>query len=66
MNLIINGKNQEIQSADTVVALLDQLGYGHNQIAVAVNQEFIPKSDYEQTTFSENDAVEIVAPMQGG
>jgi sulfur carrier protein len=34
--------------------------------AVAVNQQFIPRSLYENTTIDANDCIEVVAPMQGG
>ncbi|MEN9277813.1 MAG: sulfur carrier protein ThiS [Thermostichus sp. DG_1_5_bins_95] len=34
--------------------------------AVAVNQEFIPRSRYAETSLREGDRVEIVAPTVGG
>ena len=35
-------------------------------IAVAQNGTFVPKSQYDTTLINEGDAIEIVAPMQGG
>ncbi|MDY0135761.1 MAG: sulfur carrier protein ThiS [Thiomicrospira sp.] len=34
--------------------------------ALALNENFVPKSQYADTTIHENDRIEIVAPMQGG
>ena len=34
--------------------------------ALALNENFVPKSQYADTLINENDCIEIVAPMQGG
>ena len=34
--------------------------------AVAINLQFIPKSNYGQCTLAENDQIEIISPVTGG
>ena len=35
-------------------------------VAVALNGQFVPKSQYGETQLQSGDTLEIVAPMQGG
>lgn len=37
-----------------------------DQFAVARNGEFVPKSQYDQTTLTEGDTLDIVTPVGGG
>jgi sulfur carrier protein len=34
--------------------------------AVAINLEFIPKSNYGQCALAENDQIEVISPVTGG
>ena len=34
--------------------------------AIAVNENFVPRSSYQQTSLSEGDRVEVLVPSQGG
>jgi sulfur carrier protein len=65
MRLTINGEAREV-TADTLAALLDQLGYRQTCLATAVNGDFAPARLRADIRLAEGDAVEIVAPMQGG
>ncbi len=49
-----------------LTSLLDQRGFTDKKIAVAINGQFVPRSSYDKHIISENDEIEIVAPMQGG
>jgi sulfur carrier protein len=65
MRIRVNGRPIEIE-APTLERLLDELGYGEKIVATAVNQEFVRDKDRAETRLVEGDAVEIVAPRQGG
>lgn len=65
MELIINGK-ATTASAQSLELLLDELGYAHAKIATAVNGDIVHRGDRQSTRLKEGDAIEIVAPMQGG
>lgn len=61
--------NNEIKSIATATLLNDALrdwGYGDSKIAVAINQEFVPRSTYSERTLSNNDQIDIVHPVGGG
>lgn len=60
----LNGKDQQLSHTD-LAAALTELGY-QKGFAIAVNQVFLPRCNYDRTILSDGDQVEIVAPMQGG
>ncbi len=65
MNVLINGENVKTNSSTLTELLLD-LNYSTDTIATAINGSFIAKTDRDNTALTENCAIEIVAPMQGG
>ncbi|WP_375263345.1 sulfur carrier protein ThiS [Palleronia sp.] len=65
MKIMINGTATEVR-AETLGAVLGELGYGDAKVATAVNESFVPATAREQTALSPGDRVEIVAPRQGG
>ena len=66
MNIILNGKQQTLEPESTLQDLLETKGYADKIVAVAVNQNFVPKSNYDAHIITDGDTIEIVAPMQGG
>lgn len=66
LTITLNGQPYTLKSALSLQSLLEQNGYNGKTVAVAVNKNFIPKSSYDTHTISEDDEIEIVAPMQGG
>lgn len=62
---LVNGETVECK-AHTLGQLLVELGYGASKVATALNGEFVPEKARGATTITEGDAVEIVAPRQGG
>ena len=65
MKIMINGIPTEVQGG-TLVAVLEELGYGEAKVATAVNESFVPAAARGQTALSPGDRIEIVAPRQGG
>jgi sulfur carrier protein len=66
MQLRINGEKREFLSVSVISDLLNQLGYEANKIAVAVDGEFVPRSQYSSRSVHDGEAIDIVAPVQGG
>ena len=66
MNVCINGKQRTLQKRLTVRQLLQELDYNLLSVALAVNQEFIPRNRHDDTWISEGDDIEIVTARQGG
>ncbi|MGQ7847235.1 sulfur carrier protein ThiS [Granulosicoccus sp. 3-233] len=65
MKIRINGEQQQVESC-TLHDLLEHLGHGANSVATAVNQEFVPIGKRSKFELSDDDAVDIIAPMSGG
>jgi len=65
MRLVVNGVEQEV-AADTLAAALLRLDYSDAKVATALNGAFVPARLREETTLSDGDRIEIVAPRQGG
>lgn len=66
MNIYINGKLHEFTTPITLAELIEQLGLTGKRIAVELNQEIAPRSQYTQITLQENDQLEIVHAIGGG
>ena len=65
MKISLNGKVTEVDQTALKNMMISQ-GYQASHLAVAVNGDFIPKSQHESYQIKEGDEVDIVAPMQGG
>jgi sulfur carrier protein len=66
MNVTVNGKPMELAPGTTVEGLLQRLDVPRTYLAVAVNREVTPKSQYASRELGEGDRIEIVRPMGGG
>lgn len=66
MTVTLNGEQRDIPDAVTVRGLLRDLALADSAVAVAVNSEFVPRSQHESHVLQAGDAIELVAPMQGG
>ena len=64
-NIQLNGETQPLTET-SLIAALSHWGYTGDYFAVAINQLFIPRSDYEKTVLTPGDSIEILTPMQGG
>jgi len=65
MRLVVNGAEQDV-AAETLAAALEALDYGETLVATALNGDVVPARKRAETSLSEGDRIEIVAPRQGG
>ena len=65
MKLLLNGASIDAQ-VTTLADLIVIEGFGGAKIATAVNGMFVPALARVDHILSAGDAVEILAPMQGG
>ena len=65
MLLTINGEQREMQRANTVMELLDELGID-GTVAVERNGAIVRRDEQESTAISSGDALEIVQFVGGG
>lgn len=65
MRLIINGQTQNLDVTH-LQDVLHALNMDEQTVATAVNGQFVSKNKRLEMQLNDGDAVEIVAPMQGG
>lgn len=65
LSITLNGE-QTATSALTLEALVASLGHDARSVATAVNGDFIARSARATRQLAKGDAIEIVAPRQGG
>ena len=66
ITIILNGEQQQIESNSTIAQLLDILGLENKRLAVEVNQNIVPRSNFGMHILHETDKVEIVHAIGGG
>ena len=68
MLLIVNGQEQSVDDAPTLLDLLIELNFNAEQkgIAVAVNTEVIARAMWANTRLCNGDRVDIIHAVQGG
>ncbi|MDX2469687.1 MAG: sulfur carrier protein ThiS [SAR324 cluster bacterium] len=66
MKLFINDKKEETQ-AETLDQLMVDLGLASTKaIALALNDEVVPKKDWAEVQLKQSDRILIIRPTQGG
>lgn len=51
------------------MSLFDMLcshGYNAGHFAIAINRQFVPRSQYSHVVLKEGDVIDVISPMQGG
>ena len=68
MKIRVNGEETEVRLNLNVYELLValELDPAQSGIAVAVDREVIPKTEWQETELRENSDVEIIRAVQGG
>lgn len=62
--IMVNG--EKLDFSGTVTELLVVLGYGEKRVAVELNENIVPKAEYENTSVLDGDKLEIVRFVGGG
>jgi thiamine biosynthesis protein ThiS len=65
MNLTINGESRVV-SAESLSALIEELGMKSDRVAVELNRQIVPRSQWPQTAIKEGDRLEVVHFVGGG
>jgi len=66
MELVINGKPEQVPDGTTAADLLKQLELENERLAMEVNREILPRSQFETHSFAPGDRIEIVRAIGGG
>lgn len=66
MKITLNGDLYNLPQAMTVDNLVEHLMLTGKRLAVEINQEIIPKSQYEKLWIQDDDVIEILHAIGGG
>lgn len=61
----INGEEKNVVGK-TVIEYLSESSYDKKRVAVELNGDILPKSQYDTTVFQDGDIIEIVSFVGGG
>jgi sulfur carrier protein len=64
--ITVNGNGEEVEPGTTVADLVARHRDSHRGVAVARNEEVVPRSRWDVTTAAEGDRFEILTAAQGG
>ena len=66
ITIVLNGSSKQLDSGTSVTQLLKNLDLSEKRLAVEINQQIIPRSDFDNLTLNEQDQVAIVQAIVGG
>ena len=66
MQLVINGVDTSLVSITTVSNLIEHLDIENGKLAIEINQEIVPRSQFDTYCLTEGDIIEIVQAIGGG
>lgn len=66
--IVLNGKRSDVAAGETIVAVLARLGLEADArgVAVAVDDEVVPRAAWKSFALGEHARVEVLTAMQGG
>lgn len=68
MNVLLNGRSTPVDDAVSLAALLQSIGVDASRrgVAVAVNDDVVPRSAWAERRLAEADRVEVIQATVGG
>jgi sulfur carrier protein len=66
LKISVNGVPAVVDGGVTVGGVVDGMGKGRRGVAVAVNDQVVPRSRWDKTALRDHDRVEILTASQGG
>ena len=66
VQILLNGQPRRFEPGTTLAGLVASLDLGGRRMAVKINEEVIPRSEYPKHVLGDGDRVEIVHAVGGG
>jgi sulfur carrier protein len=66
MDIIVNNKQYSLPEGTNVLKFLELQSLSDKGLAVAINNQIIPRTSWIETMLSENDKITIIRATQGG
>ncbi|HKE48202.1 MAG TPA: sulfur carrier protein ThiS [Rhodanobacteraceae bacterium] len=64
--MTLNGREEDIENGATVADLIALSGLAGKRVAIEINREIVPRSDYAARALVADDRVEVVHAIGGG
>ena len=66
ISVTLNGEHKNLDNSISLHQAIHDWALQSQTFAVAINEQFVPKSHYDATMLQDGDQIELVVPMQGG
>ena len=66
MKIVLNGDEREIDGSATLADLVAVSGLAGKRVAIEINREIVPRSDYARRALAAGDRIEVVNAIGGG
>jgi sulfur carrier protein len=66
MRLTVNGTERDVAAGVTLDALLATLALRRDGVAVALNDDVVPRAEHATRTLNDGDRLEIIVAVAGG
>lgn len=66
MRLTVNGEERDVAAGATVGALLQTLALRREGVAVALNDDVVPRAQHGERALRDGDRLEIIVAVAGG
>ncbi|MBU0499362.1 MAG: sulfur carrier protein ThiS [Gammaproteobacteria bacterium] len=66
MKIQVNGQDQKLKDEATLADLVEAMGLQGKRIAIEVNEELVPRGEFDHHALREADRIEIVQAIGGG
>jgi sulfur carrier protein len=66
VSVTVNGRDQAIESGETVAGLLERLGLGARYALVERNGEAVERGHYAEVRLEDGDRLVVARPVAGG
>jgi sulfur carrier protein len=66
MTVQVNGRAVELPDGSPLAAVVERVTSAPSGVAVAVNDEVVPRASWADTPIADGDRIEIVTAKQGG
>ena len=66
IQVTLNGASSHIPCNQPLSAAMIAWNYQGECFAVAINETFVPRSQYSHTEIKSGDKIEVVSPLEGG
>jgi sulfur carrier protein len=66
ISVVVNGKTEQLAAGTTLAGLVAKYDLAPQRVACEVNQDLVPRRNYDATTLKDGDHIEIVTFVGGG